>query len=509
MKDIKKKAKPIMIQGTASSSGKSLITAALCRIFYQDGYRVAPFKAQNMSNNSFVTIDGLEMGRAQAVQAFAAGLEPDSRMNPVLLKPSSSGSQVILCGKIESTINAHNWLDLKDKLRYHIHECYHSLSSDFEIIVIEGAGNPAEINLKRNDIVNMGMAKMADSPVVIVGDIDRGGVFASLVGTMALLDPEERDRVKGFIINKFRGDVDLLKPGLEELEKITGVPVIGVVPWINHSIDEEDGVSTRFDRKESQISDIDICIIRLPHISNYTDFIPLERVPGVTVRWCDTKNGIGKPDLLIIPGTKATIADLQLLKKTGISEAVLSYAKNGGTVLGICGGFQMLGNMIYDPHHSESSGDREEGLHLLDMQTVFSDKKQTETVSVSINNDCSWLFANCSKVDVQGYEIHMGQSEYGKLSKPFTQRCGSGNQEINGITDQTGKILGTYLHGLFDSAEVTVSIINAIRSHKGLLPLQSSVTERKSDLNKDLDLLAETIRNTLDINVLYRILGLE
>lgn len=314
------KAKPIMIQGTASSSGKSLITAALCRIFHQDGFRVAPFKAQNMSNNSFVTRDGLEMGRAQVVQAYAAGLEPDVRMNPVLLKPSSdTGSQVVLQGKPSFIMNAKEWHDTRNRLRCTIKECYESIALENEIMVIEGAGSPAEINLKENDIVNMGMANMADSPVIIVGDIDRGGVFASLVGTMELLENDERARVKGFIINKFRGDTGLLKDGLEKLEEMTSVPVLGVVPWIEHAIDEEDGVSNRFECKNYPKSDIDICIIRLPHISNYTDFLPLENVGGVTVRWCDSKDKIGSPDLLIIPGTKTTVIDLKKLPHPAFS----------------------------------------------------------------------------------------------------------------------------------------------------------------------------------------------
>lgn len=507
---ISEKAKPVMIQGTASSSGKSLVTAALCRIFHQDGYCVAPFKAQNMSNNSFVTSDGLEMGRAQAVQAFASGINPDVRMNPVLLKPSSdTGSQVVICGKPSFSMDAKAWHESRDLLRNTIKDCYQSLSANYEIIVIEGAGSPAEINLKKNDIVNMGMAKIADAPVIIVGDIDRGGVFASLVGTMMLLDQDEKERVKGFIINKFRGDVNLLKPGLDELEKLTGVPVLGVIPWINHSIDEEDGVTERFSKK-SIVSDIDICIIRLPHISNYTDFIPLECISGVSVRWCDTKDSIGSPDLIIIPGTKATIADLITLKKSGIFESINSFYKNGGTVLGVCGGFQMMGKSILDPYGVESPIDYADGFGLLDMTTTFSKSKMTEQVSAEINKSCSSLFANCNKMTVRGYEIHMGHSEFGSSAVPFTSHTIENDTKvrINGIADQSGRALGTYLHGIFDSSEFLTSVINDIRISKGLPILKNTVIERKLALNKDIDCLADEVRNSIDLRAIYKVMGL-
>jgi len=499
----------LMIQGTASSSGKSLLVAALCRILHQDGYKVGPFKAQNMSNNSFVTRDGFEMGRAQVVQAYAAGLEPDMRMNPVLLKPSSdTGSQVVLKGKPAFTMNARDWHETRDILRKTVRECYESLAAEYDILIIEGAGSPAEINLKKNDIVNMGMARMADAPVVIVGDIDRGGVFASLVGTMQLLEPDERSRVKGFIINKFRGNVDLLKPGLDQLEALTGVPVLGVVPWIHHAIDDEDGVTERFGRTDYPSADTDICIIRLPHISNFTDFIPLESVPGVRVRWCDSKEAIGSPDLLIIPGTKATIADLQALKKSGIADAIVTYAHNGGTVLGICGGFQMLGTTVADPFGAESACATEPGLCLLDMSTTFYLEKHTTQTTITIRGNSAWPFAALDGVESRGYEIHMGQSSYGDSCVPFTTAADlSGNYAIIGVADRSGRIAGTYCHGLFDSKEIAGGVINALRMAKGLAPLSAELIDRRHALESDLNRLASTCREHLDMQRIMAIIN--
>jgi len=499
----------LMIQGTTSSCGKSLMVAALCRILHQDGYKVAPFKAQNMSNNSFVTRDGLEMGRAQAVQAYAAGREPDVRMNPVLLKPSSdASSQVVIKGKPAFTMNAHAWHETRGRLRQTVRECYESLAREYDILVIEGAGSPAEINLKENDIVNMGMAKMADAPVVIVGDIDRGGVFASLVGTMQLLDPDERARVKGFIINKFRGNIELLKPGLDQLTTLTGVPVLGIVPWIYHAIDEEDAATDRFDWKDYPSADVDICIIRLPHISNLTDFIPLEAAPATRVRWCDTKESIGLPDLLILPGTKATIADLQALKESSIAEAVSEFAKNGGTVLGICGGFQMLGTNIADPAGVENSGGNERGLGLLDMSTEFYREKYTAQRTVRIHGYSAWPFAALDGLEISGYEIHMGRSTYGPSCVPFTTTADPpGAGSVIGVADLSGRIAGTYCHGLFDSKEVVKGVINALRKVKGLSPIRDELIDRRHVLENDLNRLASVCRERLDMQRIMDIIN--
>jgi adenosylcobyric acid synthase len=497
-----------MIQGTASSAGKSLLVTALCRIFFRKGFRTAPFKAQNMSNNSFVTTAGHEMGRAQVVQAIAAGLEPDMRMNPVLIKPSSdTGAQVVIEGKSAFQLNASDWHESRHLLKDAITRCYHSLVKDYEIVVLEGAGSPAEINLKKNDVVNMGMAEIADSPVVIVGDIDKGGVFASLVGTMILLDENEKKRVKGFLINKFRGDRDLLKPGLEQLEQITGVPVLGVVPWIQHTIDEEDGVSDRFQIKSAGISGtIDICIIKLPHISNYTDFIPLETHTGVKVRWCDNIGQIGTPDLLIIPGTKATIADLATLRKCGIADEILLFANRGGNVLGICGGFQMLGMAINDPDHAESAVECADGLGLLDMETTFSKEKCTVQTTASIDISHTGLFSECKSNTMQGYEIHMGRSRYGEQSKPWNIDIRSGN--VIGITNETSSITGTYLHGLFDQAAVCTGMVNKLRKAKDLNEIEPASVDRRRLLNDDIEQLADIVEANVDMGKIYEILGI-
>lgn len=501
-------AHPIMVQGTASSAGKSLLVTALCRIFHRRGFKTAPFKAQNMSNNSFVTRAGHEMGRAQVVQAYAAGLEPEMRMNPVLIKPSSdTGAQVVLEGKSAFLLNASDWHQSRSLLRAAITRCYHSLTKEYEVIVLEGAGSPAEINLKKNDVVNMGMAEIADSPVLIVGDIDKGGVFASLVGTMMLLDENEKKRVKGFIINKFRGDRELLKPGLEQLEQITGVPVLGVVPWINHAIDEEDGVSDRFQVRSAGVRDeIDICIIKLPHISNYTDFIPLESLLGVKVRWCDNAGQIGTPDLLIIPGTKATISDLTTLRVCGIADEILQFTNHGGNVLGVCGGFQMLGRTINDPEHAESAMGCVNGLGLLDMDTIFSKEKCTVQTSAKIDVSHTGLFAECKSCSLQGYEIHMGKSTYGLQSKPWIWDTGSGN--VIGITNDNSSITGTYLHGLFDPAAVCTGVVNKLRKARGLVAIESVNVDRQVQLNADIERLADIVEANIDMEKVLEIVGI-
>ncbi len=499
-------ARPIMVQGTASSAGKSLLVTALCRIFHRRGFRTAPFKAQNMSNNSFVTSAGQEMGRAQVVQAYAAGLEPEMRMNPVLIKPSSdTGAQVVLEGKSAFLLNASDWHQSRPLLKDAITRCYHSLAKEYEVIVLEGAGSPAEINLKKNDVVNMGMAEIANSPVLIVGDIDKGGVFASLVGTMMLLDENEKKRVKGFIINKFRGDRELLKPGLEQLELITGIPVLGVVPWIHHAIDEEDGVSDRFQITSAGVQDdIDICIIKLPHISNYTDFIPLESLPGVKVRWCDNVGQLGAPDLLIIPGTKATISDLTTLRTSGIADEILHFASQGGYVLGVCGGFQMLGSSIHDPEHAESALDNVAGLGLLDMDTTFSKDKCTVQTNATIDISHTGLFSEGKSCTVKGYEIHMGRSTYGLHSKPWIRDSRSG--DVIGITNESSSITGTYLHGLFDTAAICSGMANKLRKARGLDEISPAIVDRQKQLNDDIERLADIVEANVDMVKLCEIL---
>ena len=363
-------AKAIMLQGTASNAGKSLLSAGLCRIFRQDGYKVAPFKSQNMALNSAITPDGLEMGRAQVVQAEAAGVAPDARMNPILLKPTSNvGSQVIVNGVPRGTMPAGEYFHYRKSLIPEVMAAYESLAAEYDIIVIEGAGSPAEINLKQDDIVNMGMAKRAKAPVLLCGDIDRGGVFASLYGTVKLLESDEQDLIKGLIINKFRGDVEILRPGLGQLEQLTGKPVLGVVPMLDVDVDDEDSLSSRLSGS-GKVGLVDIAVIRLPRLSNFTDFNPLERMEEVTLRYVGSVKELGNPDLILLPGTKNTMDDLRWLRQSGLEGAILKHAAKGGAVVGICGGYQMLGQSVSDPDGVESGGTLK-GLGLLPAHTVF------------------------------------------------------------------------------------------------------------------------------------------
>ena len=368
------KAKVIMVQGTMSNSGKSFITAGLCRAFARDGYRTAPFKSQNMALNSYITKDGLEMGRAQVMQAEAAGIEPTADMNPILLKPTShTGSQVIVNGRVRGQMKAMDYFRHKTELIPDIMAAYERLSEAYDIIVIEGAGSPAEINLKENDIVNMGLAKMVDAPVLLVGDIDRGGVFASFYGTVKLLEPEEQARIRGLIINKFRGDPAILAPGVQMIEDLVNIPVVGVVPMEKIDIDDEDSLSEHL-LAEEMTGGLDVVVIRLPHISNFTDFTVFERVEGVSLRYVDRVSKLGSPHLILIPGTKNTMADLRWMRNNGLEEKIIRLSRDGVTVMGICGGYQMMGNILSDPEGVEEGG-RMAGMGLLPVETNFREEK--------------------------------------------------------------------------------------------------------------------------------------
>jgi adenosylcobyric acid synthase len=487
-------AKSVMIQGTASNAGKSLVAAGLCRIFRQDGYRVAPFKSQNMALNSFITADGLEMGRAQVMQAEAAGIAPDVRMNPILLKPTSDqGSQVIVRGEVFGNFSAKDYYKQKLTLLPIVHETYDSLAADFDIIVIEGAGSPAEINLKDHDLVNMGLARLVDAPVLLVGDIDRGGVFAALAGTLMLLDDEDRMRVKGTIINKFRGDVEILRPGLQQLEEIVQVPVLGVIPYVRIQVDDEDSLSSRLD-PQSIPAQVDIAVIRLPRISNFTDFNPFEGIDGVSLRYVGSLAELGSPDLIILPGTKNTMADLLWLRQSGLEAAVLKHAARGLPVFGICGGYQMLGLTLVDPQGVEHGGQMA-GLGLLDVHTVFASEK-TRTRSTGSLPSVGGLFAELSGLDYEGYEIHMGQTSIDAqpvASQPLINQ---------------GQIYGSYMHGLFDRDPVSRAVVSALFRAKGLDPAAVETYDRASFVETQYDLLADTLRQSLDLGSIYRIMGL-
>lgn len=492
-------AKVIMIQGTSSNSGKSLVTAALCRIFKQDGYKTAPFKSQNMALNSYITKDGLEMGRAQVMQAEAANIEPDVRMNPILLKPTGDkGSQIVLNGKVFKDMTAGEYYDYKKDMVPHIMKSYESLAEEYEIIVIEGAGSPAEINLKSQDIVNMGMAKMADAPVFIVGDIDRGGVFASLAGTMLLFDDDEKERVKGFIINKFRGEKKLLKPGLDKLEDITGVKVLGVVPYLNVDLDDEDSLSNRLTSFEKN-NLIDIAVIRLPMLSNFTDFNVFSLIDGVSLRYVSSVRELGYPDMIIVPGTKNTIEDLKWLRQSGLEAKIKKHAGEKKALFGICGGYQMLGEVINDPENVEGGGSIK-GMGLLKTSTNFSTKKTTTQTSGRVN-ELQGFYSALSGINVKGYEIHMGETEVIEGSP-----MNSLNTGMDGCVKDN--VAGTYLHGIFDNSSFVNEIVRLLAAQKGM-----TLDELKEfDLNKykeqQYDLLAEEVRKSLDINEIYRVMGL-
>ena len=520
-------AKYIMVQGTMSNSGKSFVAAALCRIFHQDGYKAAPFKSQNMALNSFVTEEGLEMGRAQVVQAEAAGVKPSVAMNPILLKPTSHmGSQVIVNGEILGNYTAAEYYKLKKSLVPHIKKALAKLEEEYDIIVIEGAGSPAEINLKAFDIVNMGMAKMAGSPVVLVGDIDRGGVFASLYGTVKLLDEDEQAMIKGIIINKFRGDVKLLEPGLDMIEGLTGIPVLGVIPMENINIEEEDSLAERLGHREKGTG-LDIAVIHLPHISNFTDFAVLERMDGISLRYAESSEELestNKPDCVILPGTKNTMADLKWLKESGIDETIKNLAEEKIPVMGICGGFQMLGKRLIDAYGVEEKGILT-GLGLLDSETIFSrEKVRTQARAKVSENIPGW--EKLSGMELEGYEIHMGVTRnLGGCIEFMTVENGRQENEKGhtaGLCNMDGGICGTYLHGFFDAPKAAERFAAQIREKKAERP-GSEQPEMENSGNpesgqkaflswqeykeREYDKLADLVRKSLDMDEIYRIVN--
>ena len=485
-------AKNIMIQGTMSNAGKSLLCAGLCRILRQDGYRVAPFKSQNMALNSFITKDGGEMGRAQVVQAEAAGIEPDVRMNPILLKPTTDvGSQVIVAGQVQGNMRAMEYYRRKREYIPAILEAYNSLASEYDIIVIEGAGSPAEINLKQEDIVNMGLAKLVDAPVLLVGDIDRGGVFAQLYGTVALLEEDEQKRIKGTVVNKFRGDRSILEPGIRILEELCGVPVAGVIPYTHVDIDDEDSLTERFARTTERKL-LDIAVIRLPRISNFTDFAPFERYANVSLRYVERVADLHSPDMILIPGTKSTIADLKWLRQSGLEAAILKAASAGTLIFGICGGYQMLGRRISDPDRVEAAGTTEiHGLGLLDMDTVFLGEKVQTQVAGTFDG-VTGLLSGLNGMDYTGYEIHMGCSQE---KKPPLQ--GRSN------------VYGSYIHGVFDAPGVSDGILKALCAKKGLDFSALGTFDLQEYKERQYNMLADAVRGGLDMELVYRVINRE
>jgi len=488
-------ARYLMFQGTGSGVGKSLIVAGFCRIFARRGIRVAPFKAQNMSLNSGVTPLGEEIGRAQMLQARAALVEPDSRMNPVLLKPQGDNiSQVIVRGKVWKTYEAYEYYQHKEFLWEKVTESLNSLAEEFDLICIEGAGSPAEINLRDKDIVNMAVARYARVPVCLIGDIEKGGVFAQLYGTWALLTNDERKLLCGFIINKFRGDSSILEPGLREIEKLTGLPILGVVPYSRFRLDEEDSMTEKIESPHllPKTKAIQIGIIRFPHISNFTDFDPLESESDVEVQYLYPDESLSEKDVIILPGSKNTIHDLKWLENHGFQEKLKQYVARGGVVLGVCGGYQMIGMRITDPHRVESQEGEVKGLSLIPLETIIEDEKTLQVVRRG------WV-ASADQIPVKGYEIHMGRSYLLQSIPPFFVLHRENGIEPDGvvINDQ---IYGTYLHGLFDEGRFRRYFLNRVRNRKGLASISSNTLSWQETVEGELDRLSDLLESTIDIN---------
>lgn len=499
----------IMVQGTMSGAGKSMIAAGLCRIFTQDGYSVAPFKSQNMALNSYVTGEGLEMGRAQVMQAACCKREPLACMNPVLLKPTDDkGSQVIVNGVPIGNMRATEYYGYKKQLLPVIREAYDKLRSMADIIVIEGAGSPAEVNLRENDIVNMGIARLTDAPVLLVGDIDRGGVFAQLIGTLDLLEPDERDRVKGLIVNKFRGDRKLFDDGVRILEERSRKPVTGVVPFTDIRLEDEDSLSDRFTSTGRKL--FDICVIRFPRISNFTDMDVFEQSPDVSVRYVDDPAHIGDPDIIILPGTKNTSGDLEWMREHGLDEAVISYARSGGVLIGICGGYQMLGMSISDPEGIEN-GMETAGLGLLPVSTVMQ-REKTRTGYTGHIAGWTGVLNGMNGMKITGYEIHNGIT--GPADDEVRSEEGSSDRTECVYADDgtgccSGNVYGTYIHGIFDEEGMAPCLVELVAAGRGK-SVDVSMMRGGRDVREDMyDRLAAHLRQSLDMKAIYEMIGME
>jgi adenosylcobyric acid synthase len=514
------KARAIMVLGTGSHVGKSVITAALCRILAQEGVRVAPFKSQNMSLNSAATADGLEIGRAQALQAEAAGIAPTVHMNPILLKPAGDmSSQAVVRGRIWKRLTAWNYHQHRViELMPVVQESYEILAAEYDVIVLEGAGSPAEINLKQNDIVNMRMAEMADAACVLVGDIDRGGVFASILGTIALLDKDEQDRIHGFIINKFRGDIALLKPGIQMMEERIGKPCLGVIPYVEHlGIDEEDslgitdielGWGSAMHSNFGHHRPLRIAVVALPSFSNFTDFDALRAEPSITLCFTRESATIRQADVVIIPGSKQTVEDLLWLRAEALDTVMLEYAKHG-LVVGLCGGMQMLGRNIRDPHGVERAGTTN-GLNLLPISTTMQSEKVTAQAVGQVS--AAVLFGQpCDSIPLKGYEIHVGETRYLEGSECFAKLTRGATPGFpifaDGCIANGGRVFGTYLHGLFDQDELRHAFLSAARAFHQLAPaekLENWKTKREESLNR----IADVVRDSVDIARIFDWVGL-
>jgi adenosylcobyric acid synthase len=488
----------LMIQGSSSSAGKSLLTTALCRIFARRGLKVAPFKAQNMSNNAAVCPDGSEIGRAQALQAFAAGAALSSDLNPILIKPEADmRSQVVVNGRPFKSVNAIDYYTDKKILWEHAAAALDRLRAHYDLVIIEGAGSPVELNLKAGDIVNMAIARYAHAPVFLVGDIDRGGIFAQLLGTLWLLEPEERRLLRGFIINKFRGDMRLFDDGIHILEEKSGLPVLGVVPYLKDlNLPDEDAVSVEvatLSAKPASAFEMDIAVLAFPRIANADDFDSLRAEPGVHIRHVTSARELGNPHAVILPGTKSTMADLDWMRQTGLAEAVIHFAKNGGEVVGICGGYQMLGKSIRDPLHIESQQDSVNGLGLLSMVTTFAAQKSTYQVQAKVSN-----FKSLAGEIIEGYEIHMGETESQAPWLEITSRNGQAVEVRDGSVSPDGKVWGCYLHRLFHNDVLRHAWLHSLGwAGKGI--------SQAEDFLESLETLANAVEESLDMKKLEEI----
>lgn len=501
------KARSIMIQGTSSDVGKSLICTAFCRVFSNKGLRVVPFKSQNMALNSYVTLDGGEIGRAQGVQAEAARITATTDMNPILLKPKKDMvSEVIVHGKHFLDMNAKSYRNqFVQEAMPIIRKSVEKLQDEYDIIVLEGAGSPAEINLKDRDIANMRMAKLADAAVILVADIDRGGVFASIIGTLALLDKDERDCVKGIIINKFRGMRELLDDGIDWVEKETGIPVLGVLPYLDVNIEAEDSLalsSLRFKKPKKAEFPIDVAVLRFPRISNFTDVDPFFDEPGVGVRLVGSVHELGNPDLLILPGTKNTMEDLEWMKSVGLDEAINELREQGTVIFGICGGFQMLGTKLFDPDAVEGNGENAEGLSLLPVETVFQAEKKT----VQMEGVLSDGMIMEGEMNLNGFEIHLGRTTLKPQVRPFLL-LKDGRED--GAISTDNKVMGTYLHGIFHNRLFTRLLVNQIRRNKGLEEVKENVRSDSERREEAYNLLASHLEENIDMETIYQWLQLE
>lgn len=492
----------IMFLGTASSVGKSTLVTALCRYLKNQGLNVAPFKALNISLNSYVTKDGLEMGRAQVVQAEACKIEPESLMNPVLLKPSGDYTQVIVNGKVYCNIEPYKYKELNKELKIKVKKAYDKLRKQHDIIVLEGSGSCAEINLKDSDISNMAMAELANAPVILVSDIDRGGVFASIVGTIMLLSEEERKRVKGVIINKFRGNIELFKPAIKQLEDIINIPVLGVMPYEKFDIEDEDSVTERIKNNKAD-GTLDIAVIRLLHMSNFTDFNILERIQGVTVRYVTNPSELKNPNLIIIPGTKNTIDDLRNIKENKLFDKIKELKENGTPIFGICGGYQMLGSLVLDKLGVEGNISQEDGFGFLDIKTRFNETKITKQTKGEILCDLK-LVKSIEGNTISGYEIHNGISKVGKKAIPFIKDL-DGN--VVGVCDTEKMVAGTYLHGIFDSEGFINLFIKSLKESNDIIISEEAIIEKVNEYkDNEYDKLSKLFEENIHIDKIREII---